>query len=156
MGHLGVFFQGYHVFAWVLPREIGCGSKLKSKGYARFGLWFHLPRCHFGMHVFKIQPFCCLTQLGPIECIFYGLLPFESLIKSVKCIISLGMVAKNFVFCRPPVKMTRTIKLKSQKQTCQEQRRYPKSPALMMWGCSSFFKTSNSCWQDWITAASGT
>ena len=26
----------------------GCGSKVKSQGYAGFRLWFHSPRCHFG------------------------------------------------------------------------------------------------------------
>ena len=30
-------------------------------------------------------------------------------------ISTLGMVAKNFVFCRPPVKMNRTQKLKNKK-----------------------------------------
>ena len=29
-------------------RKHGCGSKLKSQGYAGFSLWFHLPWCHFG------------------------------------------------------------------------------------------------------------
>ena len=30
-----------------LPGTFGCGSTLKSQGYAVFCLWFHLPRCHF-------------------------------------------------------------------------------------------------------------
>ena len=43
--------------AWILaiqPRSIylyGCGSRLKSQGYAVCSLWFHVPRCHFDTFV---------------------------------------------------------------------------------------------------------
>ena len=30
----------------------GCGSKFSSRGYAGFSLWFHIPRCPFGIPLF--------------------------------------------------------------------------------------------------------
>ena len=44
---------------------------------------------------------------------------------TVDLISTLGMVAKNFVFCRPPVKMNRTKKLKKKKHAKSSEDQFP-------------------------------